>query len=79
MSEKTNTSNSTDLYLNDLSCQYCLYTKRKTKKYKNGCREDKCRFEDIRKEAAKSGRIKRKKGVIHDVIQSLLSEGGKES
>jgi len=47
--------------LEDTNCEYCLFTQRKSKKYKNGCREETCRFEDIRREAVKNGRMKRSK------------------
>jgi hypothetical protein len=45
-----------------MDCCYCLHNKRKSKKYKNGCREETCRFEGIRQDAIANGRIKRFRG-----------------
>jgi hypothetical protein len=45
-----------------LDCRDCLFYKRKTKKHRNGCHEEACRFEGIRREAVANGRIKRPRG-----------------
>ena len=49
-----------EYYIEDFNCSVCLYTKKKSKFYKNGCREQLCRFREDRYEAIKNNRIKRK-------------------
>ena len=55
-----------EYHLEDLNCCDCLYLKLKSERVnKNtGCGEKTCRFEDIKQEAEKHGRIKRKKGWL---------------
>ena len=62
MTENTRTTNQFEYRAEDLDCQYCLHTKCSEKVHENGCLENSCRFEDIRKEAADSGRTARSKG-----------------
>ena len=49
-------------YEEDCLCEYCQFAKRKNKNYKNGCRDDICRFRDIRQDAVAGGRAKRLPG-----------------
>ena len=51
-------------HLEDIECDFCLHSKPKRKVHKKRCREEACRFEDIRHEAAIDGRIKRKRGFF---------------
>ena len=62
MTEYTRISDRFEYHTEDLDCSYCLYYKRKSKFHKNGCHEETCRYEDIRREAVENGRIKRKPG-----------------
>ena len=62
MTEHTRILNRFEYHTEDLDCAVCLYYKGRRKAHKNGCWEETCRFEDIRREAAENGRIKRKPG-----------------
>jgi len=62
MTEYTRYYNRFEYHTEDLDCCDCLHYKRKSKKHKNGCHEESCRFEDIRREAEENGRIKRPRG-----------------
>ena len=61
MTQNTYIADRFEYHLEDLDCQVCLHYKRKSKKYINGCHEQICRFTDIRYEAIKSGRLKRRR------------------
>jgi hypothetical protein len=47
-----------EYHIEDLDCRSCLFYKRESK----SCGREACDFENIRAEAASSGRIKRKLG-----------------
>ena len=64
MSQYTKVFDRFEYHLEDIDCRVCLYYIRKTKKYINGCQEQVCRYADIRVEAIKNGRIKRRRGYI---------------
>lgn len=51
-----------EYHVEDLDCSACLLYERKTKSDPRGCGNTDCPFEDIRQEAIKNGRIKRKPG-----------------
>jgi hypothetical protein len=62
MTENTRIYNRFSYHLEDIDCHDCLHYIRKGKNDKTACGEDICRFEDIRQDAIKNGRIKRPKG-----------------
>lgn len=62
MTDHTRIFDRFEYHAEDLECCYCLFYKRKSRKHKNGCWEETCRFEDIRQKAAENGRINRKPG-----------------
>jgi len=62
MSESTRVHDRFEYHLEDLDCQFCKYSKKKSKGHKNGCRGKTCRYDDIRREAIANKRVKRKKG-----------------
>jgi len=62
MTENTRILRRFEYHAEDLDCYYCVYKKRKSKKHKNGCREETCRYEDIRREAIANGRNERARG-----------------
>jgi len=62
MSQYTRILDRFEYHLEDLPCEFCKHSKKKSKAHKNGCRKETCRFDDIRKEAAKNGREKRRRG-----------------
>jgi hypothetical protein len=62
MTDNTRFHNRFEYHVEDLDCSCCLFYIRRSKFKKNGCHEETCRFEDIRQEAVKNGRIKRKPG-----------------
>ena len=65
-----------ELYAEDIDCDYCLYFKGKRKKFLNGCWEETCRFEQLRREAIEKGRIIRKKGINHNESDQNNRKGG---
>jgi hypothetical protein len=62
MSENTRVHDRFEYHLEDLDCQYCKFSKKKSKKSNNGCRGKACRYDDIRRDAISNKRIKRKRG-----------------
>jgi len=58
MTPNTRILNKFEYYLEDCDCQYCSNYLGK----KRGCKLKKCCCEDIKQDAIKHGRIKRKKG-----------------
>jgi len=65
MSEYTRMHDRFQYHLEDVNCVDCLYFKEnRIERHANGngCGEEHCRFEDIRQDAIKNGRIKRKRG-----------------
>ncbi|MCL2222690.1 MAG: hypothetical protein FWC20_09665 [Oscillospiraceae bacterium] len=64
MSEHTRTLDRFKYHLEDIECDFCLHSKPKRKVHKKRCREEACRFEDIRQEAIENGRTKRKRGFF---------------
>ena len=62
MSDYTRKYNRFQYFAEDCDCQYCLHNKKKGKDKKSGCGRSVCCYDDIRADAAKSGRIKRKLG-----------------
>ena len=62
MTRKTFAIEYFDLYTDDLDCELCLHFRGKRKKYKNGCWEETCRYENVRRACIESGKIKRPRG-----------------
>ena len=79
MTQHTRIFSSFEFYAEDIDCEFCEHTMRKSKKFKNGCREEICRYEDIRREAIDNGRIKREEGELHNETDSNNMEGGANS
>ena len=45
MTQHTRIFNSFELYAEDIECEFCEHTMRKSKKFQNVCREETCRYE----------------------------------
>jgi hypothetical protein len=66
MSTTTSRTNNSVYYLDDLECQYCLYAMHITKRHKNPCCDNSCRYETLLRDATENGRIKREEGAKHN-------------
>ena len=66
MTEFTRVQRRFAYHTEDINCADCLHRilKSQRKNKDTGCGEEKCRFEDIRQEAAANGRLKRPRGYF---------------
>jgi len=68
------TQSNFEYYLEDIKCESCLHTKKKSKNHRFGCSEDSCRFKEIRIDAITNGRLKRQKGHFNNHFVTRQSE-----
>jgi hypothetical protein len=62
MGQNARTFNRFSYFAEDCDCRYCRYYRGKNRFRENVCGRDVCCCEDIRSDAARGGRIKRKPG-----------------
>ena len=74
MTQFTRIYNKFEYHIEDIDCSNCIYSKRKSKSYKNGCREKFCRYKDIRHEAFVNDRIKRPPGWFKFWLPNLNND-----
>jgi len=80
MTENTRIQRRFEYHAEDFDCYYCVYKKRKSKKHKHGCREETCRYEDIRREATENGMLNQvceqaKKNLGVETIEAVADKG----
>jgi len=59
MSISTDKTENFEYHMEDVDCRYCQYYMPRTRRNRHGCREETCRFEEVRREAISGGKIKR--------------------